>query len=337
MSGPSERRQSARAVRSTASRPQNYYAPNSNNVDNATATDAQPRSFPAIEHFTDAIAAIPPDMARQFSMLREVDAKLHGPEAHLSMIAEQMARLPPPSANYTNGQNGTNQAIDSHRLTLYRQFHHTVQGMLPALDEKTAVLANANEQLKRLNARALDSYKYIPQEISSEARLGNLKHWAYVNEKEPKKAGNERTRREVAAANNSAAGGSGNAEVDAAHARSEVRREAMIARRARNQQQDSDFEERGPQGKPKARVKNLLASTGLEFRPPKPNAQSAGPGAVPKRRKVPAGVVGGESSMASALSGQKHPPGSPTPGTEEKRKRKTAPGPAPAKKRLVML
>ena len=42
--------------------------------------------FPAITHFTDAIGAIPREIIRHFTMLREVDAKLCGPEEKLAML-----------------------------------------------------------------------------------------------------------------------------------------------------------------------------------------------------------------------------------------------------------
>lgn len=42
--------------------------------------------FPAITHFTDAIGAIPREIIRHLTMLREVDAKLCGPEDRLSAL-----------------------------------------------------------------------------------------------------------------------------------------------------------------------------------------------------------------------------------------------------------
>src|ERR1700760_1794913 len=92
------RRQSSRAVRSTAARPQNYYSVQfSQTVEDPIPPDRHPVFFPAITHFTDALDALPREVMRHFSMMKEVEAKLHAPDEELAKLATQISTLPRPS------------------------------------------------------------------------------------------------------------------------------------------------------------------------------------------------------------------------------------------------
>ena len=97
-------------------------------------------------------------------------------------------------------------------------------------DEKNHVLWNANSELQKQLYRLDTIFPYVEGEVSEEARLGSLTHWAYSNKTTAKVAGptgTERTRREVAAASNqhlTAALHDGDPAM-----RSESRREAMMA------------------------------------------------------------------------------------------------------------
>ncbi|OJD40399.1 phd finger domain protein [Diplodia corticola] len=101
-SGPS-RRQSARQQRTTATRPANYYArpfaPRGimGGADNASTNTAAPGFFPAITHFTDTITALPKEVMKHFSMLKEVEAKTHQPDDELQKLAEQVSQLHAPT------------------------------------------------------------------------------------------------------------------------------------------------------------------------------------------------------------------------------------------------
>ena len=133
-------------------------------------------------------------------------------------------------------------------------------------------------------------------------------------EKEPKKTGHERTRREVAAANASAASIPVN-EADVTSARSEVRREAVLSRKIRQQQQhvDSDFDERPNsrkqqgknkkqadfQGDPRAGVATGSATTGPSKRKKQTGSQSmerAASGAGPRSKPAASPIIGGDGS-----------------------------------------
>jgi len=52
--------------------------------------------FPAITHFTDSISALPKEIIRHFTLLKEVDAKVFGPEETLSQLVTAAANAPAP-------------------------------------------------------------------------------------------------------------------------------------------------------------------------------------------------------------------------------------------------
>jgi hypothetical protein len=319
----------------------------------------EPGFFPAITHFTDAADALPREVMRHFSMLKEVEAKLHASDEELAGLADKIAKVPAPvrkpDASSTklgalsNGPNGadasgsdaggqltnTSDGPDLERTQLYRQLNYSMAVMAPMLDEKIAVLSTANMTLARQLERMESSYVHIPEEVSDEARLGSTTHWAYTAEKETKKAGAERTRREVAATNNLAAAAAVVHDQDVAAARSEARREAVMARKIRNHHVDSDFEDRPaprrPYGKNRkqAEANNVADSKALGL------GIAGNPAVPPKRRKNAATASTMERSISGAIAGRSQGIGSPTPGTESARKRKNPPGPVPGKKRYV--
>ena len=58
------------------------------------ADNEAPGFFPAITHFTDAITALPKEMIRHYTMLREVDAKICGPEEKLGQLLNAVFHTP---------------------------------------------------------------------------------------------------------------------------------------------------------------------------------------------------------------------------------------------------
>lgn len=106
-------------------------------------------------------------------------------------------------------------------------------------DEKNHVISNANEELDRQIVRLDTVFPYIAGEISEEARLGSLTHWAYSNKTAAKAATTERPRRE-AVANRPDLTQAFEAE---AASRSELRREAVLARKQRRTNVDADYED----------------------------------------------------------------------------------------------
>ena len=280
----SNRRQPVRQTRTNPARTATNPLPSRGSVggpqDNAPV--ANPGFCPAITHFTDSIAALPKEMVRHYTMLKEVDAKVHGPEEIVKELVKTALRSPVPprgpasgsqtikssrlnsgaflyTAGLTKNRSDSNaqqqeqapaqpqpqenpDPADLPRRHLFRNIRMVMSEMLMTVDEKNHVLSTAIDGLDKQLMRCESSYPYIENEVSEEARYGSLNHWAY-HEKPAEKKGTtagERTRREAAAAHQLA---SANHEVDEVALRSELRREAVAARK-RNQHLDSDFDDR---------------------------------------------------------------------------------------------
>jgi hypothetical protein len=186
-------------------------------------------------------------------------------------------------------------------------------------DEKNHVISNANEELDRQIVRLDTVFPYIAGEISDEARLGSLTHWAYSNKSAAKAATNERPRREAVAQRQDLTHVLHEAE---AASRSEARREAVRAR-ARRPNPDADYEEgRAP------RKTNSGKSRG---------DNATGENAAPKRRKVerPATMDTG-APMERSASGTGGQRGANKDGAEKKRSRAPNPNAAAARKKYVL-
>ncbi|KAF1991782.1 hypothetical protein K402DRAFT_367111 [Aulographum hederae CBS 113979] len=320
------RRQSARQIRST--RPDNYYARGYGRTStlgaaNADSNNAAPGFFPAITHFTDSVAALPTEVIKHFSMLKEVEAKVYGPDEELKKLAAAIDKLPHPSASSAQ--------VQQQRQSLFYQMCVNIEQVSPVLDEKIAVLATANQTLAQQLARMESSYPHVATEVSEEARLGSLTHWAYSEKDVPQKkqAVNERPRREVVSTHALARDTAAMHEGDMAAAqRSHDRREAMLARK-RQQPVDSDFDDRPPPKKP-GKTKKLVDAT-----VDKVHGLGIGAGGVPGKRRKNALPM--ERSISAALAGAgRGAGGSPreTPAAEfVKRRPKAPPGPAPLKKK----
>ena len=273
----SNRRQPVRQTRTNPSRTA------SNNVQSqGGATEAQPADneredpgfFPALTHYTDAISALPKEMIRHYTMLKEVDAKIYGPEAQLQELISSALKMPIPplprpsittqasvsttqdSLPASNSASLANEGeshpkvspppsvdpLDTSHPSYPRrlQFHNirqTLFQMITTLDEKNHVINTAIDCLEKQAKRCNSSFPHIEDEINEEARLGSMTHWAYTDKTAEKKGmmAGERTRR---AANTAAA----LHEAEAA-LRSESRREALAAKKPRNHHLDSDFDD----------------------------------------------------------------------------------------------
>ena len=223
-------------------------------------------------------------------MFKEVEAKIHDPERNLAFMFDEIDHMPVPTKAERHDAADDAMAIDNRagaganggamkdpavlwqqlaavdpatlspkeladlkkRQAFCRLRMHIVN-IIPALEEKLVVLGGAMAAKDKGLARMNNSYAHLDDEISEEARYGSLTHWAYADKEEKKKGGaHERQRREVASANNLAAAAQHVHDVDSIAAKSEARREAMLAKRSRNQHLDSDFDDR-PAKKPHKR------------------------------------------------------------------------------------
>ncbi|KAI2794788.1 hypothetical protein POX_a01389 [Penicillium oxalicum] len=291
--------------------------------------------YPALTHFTDAITALPREFRRHNSLLKEVDAKAWALEENLLQllqISSESQPVPHPAhpAPIVGGvvredviPKDFAQAPESteskNRRLLFDRVRQSLTDLMMTADEKNHVISNANEELDRQVIRLDTVFPYIAGEISDEARLGSLTHWAYSNKSAAKAATNERPRREAVSQRQDLSHVLHEAE---AASRSEARREAVRAR-ARKPNADADYEEsRAPR----------KTNSG------KPRGENAtGENAAPKRRKVerPATTEGSApmERSASNTGGQR---GANKEGGEKKRSRAPNPNAGAARKKTVV-
>ena len=362
-SNPSNRRQPVRQTRTNparlAARPLGGRGSLSGPADNEGNANPAPGFFPAITHFTDAITALPKEMMRHSTMLKEVDAKVYGPEEAVKQFVTAALKAPlPPRPHPTvqtdsstashadtaisttgsfndvsaqsqlcQGEAGSrNEAqqypdpADLPRRKLFYQLRMVMGEMLMTLDEKNHVMSTATDALSKQLARCESSYPHIQNEVSEEARYGNLNHWAYMEKTVEKKGttAGERTRREAAVAHGAAVAAAAAAHEGEIVLRSEARREALAARKQQNKQVDSDFDDgRGAghstarkntgTGKGRKATEPIIPSngiaSGLGIINSTPIAEANGPN---KRRKIEKPVSGGNIgglTMERSLSG----------------------------------
>ena len=149
-------------------------------------------------------------------MLKEVDAKIHGPEVALT---ELLATIP---AMNTSQDDPADRARRGHFFAARIKMNE----MLGSLDEKNHVLSTANETMEKLLARCESAWPLVEEEISEEARWGRLDHWAYVDKSATEKkpiANPERSTRRADLASANAAAAATAADVEAAASRNDTR------------------------------------------------------------------------------------------------------------------
>ncbi|OAK96293.1 PHD finger domain-containing protein [Phaeosphaeriaceae sp. SRC1lsM3a] len=325
-------RTSTRQGRATV-RPTNYYARTfagrlaANGLEQTPeASSSAPGFLPALTHFTGAVDSMPKEMINHFSMFKEVEAKLHDPEHMLQELFDEIAQLPVTTKGQLRSgeqeigatedraalpqQNGDSLPSEEQiirKRQLFFKLRMLMAQILPALDEKLVVLQAAKVTKDKGLMRMHHSYSQLDNEISDEARYGSLTHWAYADKEEKKKGGttHERQRREVAAANNLAAAAQHVHDVDSIAAKSEARREAMLAnKRSRHQQIDSDFDDR-PAKKPQKRKPLAADAATSDARNAGVGILNNGAGPHGKRKKTEKALAAAAAAppMERSLSG----------------------------------
>lgn len=256
--------------------------PNLNSLAAVAAQDQPIDIFPGVTHFADAITALPKELVRHFTLLKEVDAKIFAPEQALFQLIDAALKAPPPEparslndasssvahmstpmsaqnsgsgvfpiARVSSTDEPVNPAVfdpsNLPRRQLFRQTAFKIQEMLVSLEEKNHVISTANEALQKQLARIDDIWPHLESEFSDEAKWGSTAHWAYLENRLAKANNNqdERSRRAVAATLSAAA----QQLADEAAARSETRKQAVAAKKnSRNQQPpESDLETKPPE------------------------------------------------------------------------------------------
>lgn len=382
------RRQSGRQPRTTTNRPINYYARNFGSMSGAVEEppdDSPPGFFPAIQFFADSISALPREVQRHVTLMKEVEAKVYGPTEALKQVSQKILTLPDPprrnqrplhglgllsfTANNSVPSSVTGSVIngsapnlgqrvsdildpstaqfdeqaDFARRADFQNLRHLIGNVIANLDEKNVVMADTNRALAQQLSRMDSVMPYVEGEISEEARLGSLTHWAYADNRTKKQTGpanNERVRRDVAATSSLAAAAAHVHEGEIAAARGEARREAKKSRA----HVDSDFDDR-----PVKRVQTAKARKGVD---PLAEPKVAGLGitngaanavAPTKRRKVDKALAAPlmERSASGAKNGKvgnTTPRSTPAvePVVKQRKKPGPAPGSQPSRKRYVI-
>jgi len=286
--------------------------------------------YPAVTHFADAIAALPREFRRHNSLLKEADAKAWALEESLQNILKQCVvdtrnttYDAVPAQGLAGGEDAVNNSevhsvagasfdnaslasalsadpASAQRRQQYYNLRQNLMSIMVTMDEKNHVINTANEEVARHIRRMDKIWPHIADELSEEARLGSLKHWAYTDINPVKKPAAPTTRREAAAAT-LAVMGEGN---EVSH-RSEARREAILARRQRTGQHvDSDFDEsRSVARKANSSNKKRVVAEQMP-EPPGLGISTAGPGKRKKPEKLAIGGVGMERSISSAMGGR---------------------------------
>ena len=235
--------------------------------------------FPAITHFTDAITALPKDLVRHFTLLKEVDAKIFAPEEALSQLVDtalnsntsdprlnndassSIAPVSTPASAHNsttgpavNGNHPPASSTDDNyhatvfdpgnipRRQLFRQTAYKIQEMLVSLEEKNHVIATANDALSKQMGRIDDIWPHLEAEFSDEAKWGSTTHWAYPENRQNRANQAERSRRDGAATITAAA----QQLAEEAAARSDARKQAVLAKKglkSQQQHQDSDADD----------------------------------------------------------------------------------------------
>ncbi|KAL5336766.1 hypothetical protein BJX70DRAFT_371476 [Aspergillus crustosus] len=334
-------RQSARQTRTNPSRTSKTLGRSSFAYGHSSMLDStsspQPHGFyPALTHFTDAITALPREFRRHNSLLKEVDAKAWALEENLLQLLQSSAEsqsTPYPSVPApviggvvrddllpTDLSRDPESPESKNRRVLFDRVRHTLSDLMMTADEKNHVISNANDELDRQIMRLDSIYPFIAGEISDEARLGSLSHWAYSNRDAPKTTAAERPRRE-AASNKDLVHALQEAE---AASRSETRREAVMARRQRRGHADSDLDEARAAGNRKGQGnKNRVPAGDGALRHNQPGTM--GSSGQAKRRKVERPAVEGAAMERSASGAGASARTTSKDGTEPIKKRPRAP------------
>ncbi|KAI1328055.1 hypothetical protein F5Y16DRAFT_369950 [Xylariaceae sp. FL0255] len=277
--GPSSRR--AQPVRQTRTNPPRATGGPSrafNGRESLSAAQSHDRPidiFPAITHFTDAITSLPKDLVRHFTLLKEVDAKIFAPEEALFQLVDAALKSSPPEPRnphdgassiaptptpMSTQNSSSGQALSGHpapasvngshtsavfdpsnlpRRTLFVQTAYKIQEMLVSLEEKNHVISTANDALSKQLSRIDDVWPYLEGEFSDEAKWGSTTHWAYPENRINK--ANQSSRRDGTAFITAAAAA---LQVEEAAARSDARKQALMAKKGlkAQQHQDSDLD-----------------------------------------------------------------------------------------------
>jgi inhibitor of growth protein 3 len=160
--------------------------------------------LPGINDFADTIEAIPMDVIRHFTLLKEIDAKCVGTTSPLCKLIVEFLDMP-----YTTHEE--NAALAVKREELLGRIRGLIRELVPCLEEKMHVAGVAADAMARHVARLDYDFNLIAEnEIPEWVQIGPKDHPAIINDSKSLNDGKSA----------------------AQSTRSESRREAMAAKRA---------------------------------------------------------------------------------------------------------
>lgn len=318
-------------------------------ISGANAAEQPIDIYPGVTHFADAITALPKELVRHFTLLKEVDAKVFAPEEALFQLVDAALETTPPleparSPNHdvssnvaptsapmsaqnsssgivANGHAPQQPSADGStppsvfdpsnlpRRQLFRQTALKVQEMLVSLEEKNHVISTANDALQKQLARIDDIWSHLEGEFSEEAKWGSDTHWAYPENRAARALNTQAERTRREGAANLSAAALLIAEEAAA--RSDARKQAVAAKKSqKNQHQDSEHDDHEGKGK-----------------------EGTGKKANTKRKTTAASAaIDSPASVGLGITGQ--PGASNTPAPKRRKVEKPANGGTPAEKAM---
>ncbi|KAN0090494.1 hypothetical protein V8E51_019073 [Hyaloscypha variabilis] len=237
--------------------------------------------FPAITHFADAITALPKELVRHFTLLKEVDAKIFAPEEDLGKLVDAALNAPPPqrpqaieaqnghgptsapmsaqgsiNGSITNGQVGSVNSV-SDAVDVYNAANLVYE---PGNIQRRQLFQHCAYTMQNMLV-SLDEKNHVistaAEALSKQlARIDDCFPYIELEISEEARYGSTthwaypenripkatNSRREIAAVNHLSAAAQHMAEEAAA--RSDARKQALLERKkAKNQHLDSDFDD----------------------------------------------------------------------------------------------
>lgn len=220
--------------------------------------------LPGLNDISDAFEALPIDLIRYFTLLKEIDAKCintipqinHLINQYITNLHQDKNVTTTTTTTATNDDNtiDLNKKLETRRLNLIK---NKINEVIPCLEEKMHVTSVASDLLKKHMYRINQDYKLIllNNEIPQSIRIGPLNHPAMINDTHTTSSSST-----TSTGNGTGGGGGtnnnhgGNNSVQSQ--RSESRREALAARKANKEDDRENNTATGGSGRKKKKEQN---------------------------------------------------------------------------------
>lgn len=237
-------------------------------IDNTGATLTKSRIItnvnellPGLNDISDAFEALPIDLIKYFTLLKEIDAKCINTIPQINYLINQYItnlhqdNSSSPSTTTTNKSDNSstngNKNLETKRLNLIK---NKINEVIPCLEEKMHVTSVASDLLNKHMHRINQDYKLIVlnNEIPQSIRIGPLNHPAMINDTHTSSSSSTSTGNGTGGGTNNNHAGNNSVQSQ----RSESRREALAARKA-NKEDDRDNNTTSGSGSGRKKKKEL--------------------------------------------------------------------------------